>query len=140
MNRGGTENTCLRSLSEPTSKIWYWFRCFIQSLHYLKMFHSFCFHNRKNSTFIIHTLKIKAKQAKLCLYLNTKPLRHINVLTPCKRIFPFCGIRRFLTADLILIQLNPDYALTTHFRSHFNIILTSMPGSSKWSLPIRISI
>ena len=41
---------------------------------------------------------------------------------------------------LILSQLNPVHVLTSHFLNiPFNIILPSMPGSSKWSLSLYTS-
>ena len=38
----------------------------------------------------------------------------------------------------ILSQINPSHTLTSHFQKiHLNIVLQSMPGSSKWSLSLR---
>jgi len=40
---------------------------------------------------------------------------------------------------LILGQIDPVHASTSHFlKIHLNIILLSMPGSSKWSLSLRL--
>jgi len=37
-----------------------------------------------------------------------------------------------------LSRINPVHTVLSHFlKTHFNIILSSMPGSSKWSLSLR---
>ena len=62
-----------------------------------------------------------------------------------KKFPTFYGIRSFITAftsachlSLNLRKIDPVHALTSHFlKIHLNIILTSMPGSSNWSLSLR---
>jgi hypothetical protein len=48
-------------------------------------------------------------------------------------------IHRTISLSIILIKLNPARSHTSHsFKSHFNIILPCIPGSSNWSLPYRL--
>ena len=47
-------------------------------------------------------------------------------------------IHKILSPILILSQIKLVHAPSSHFlKIHINIILASMPGSSKWSLPLR---
>jgi len=66
-----------------------------------------------------------ASQEIACLLWKLKVYRHVHKVLP---LFP------------VLSQMNPFHTLATYFPNiHFNIILVSVPVSSKLSLPFRFS-
>jgi len=64
-------------------------------------------------------------------------LEKLTGLQPVKKLLAFYGTRRFITAFTgvpILSHIDPVHVLTSHIlKIHFNIILPSTPGSSRWS-------
>ena len=82
-------------------------------------------------------------------YLLTTWNRVLEKLTGSqlvKKLPEFYGTRRFITMFTrgcclsILIQINSVHSSTSHcLKIHFNIILPSTHGSSKWALSLRFN-
>ena len=83
--------------------------------------------------------------AVLTYCMEQSPSREVNPFSPSQKIprilwnpklhYPK---QKYSPPVPIMSQIDPIHAPTSHFRkTHFNIVLSSTPGSSKWSLSLR---